>query len=44
MTLFEAYSKRLAISESVYAKSHAGEKMDTNRKLVTAKCLENVNR
>ena len=41
MTLFEAYKNRLAISESVYAKSHDGEKMDNNRKLVTAKCLEN---
>ena len=44
MTLFEAYKNRLAISESVYAKSHDGEKMDNNRKLVTAKCLENLNR
>ena len=44
MTLFEAYKNRLAISESVYSKSHDGEKMDNNRKLVTAKCLENLNR
>ena len=44
MTLYEAYAKRLAISESVFAKSHDGEKMDQNRKLVTAKCLENVNK
>lgn len=44
MTLFEAYKNRLSISESVYAKSHDGEKMDNNRKLVTAKCLENLNR
>lgn len=44
MTLFEAYKNRLAISESVYAKNHDGESMDSNRKLVTAKCLENLNR
>lgn len=44
MTLFEAYKNRLTISESVYSKAHDGEQMDRNRKLVTAKCLENVNR
>ena len=30
---------RLAISESVYKKAHAGQSMSQNRKLVTAKCL-----
>ena len=35
---------RLAIAESVYSKSHDGEGLDQNRKLVTAKCLENLNR
>jgi len=44
MTLFEAYSKRLAIAESVFASAHNNEKMDSNRKLVTAKCLENTNK
>lgn len=39
MTLFEAYKNRLAIAESVYSKSHDGEGLDQNRKLVTAKCL-----
>lgn len=42
--LFEAYKNRLAISESVYKKAHAGQSMSQNRKLVTAKCLENINR
>jgi len=42
MNLFEAYQKRLSISESVYSKSHNGEKMTQNRKLAVAKCLENV--
>lgn len=37
--LLEAYKNRLTISESVYAKSHNGEKLDNNRKLVVAKCL-----
>ena len=44
MTLFEAYKNRLAISEAYYSKAHDGEKMDQNRKFVTAKCLENVNK
>lgn len=43
-TLFEAYKNRLTVAESVYGKMHAGEKMSNNRKLVTAKCLENTNR
>ena len=42
MNLVEAYKKRLAISESVYGKAHNGAKMSNNRKLVTAKCLNNV--
>lgn len=42
MNLVEAYKKRIAISESVYSRSHGGAKMDNNRKLATAKCLQNV--
>ena len=42
MNLVEAYKKRLAISESVYSKAHDGAKMDNNRKIATAKCLQNV--
>lgn len=41
--LLEAYAKRLTIAESVYSKAHDGAKMDNHRKLVTARCLQNVN-
>lgn len=43
-SLFEAYKNRLSVSESVYGKMHNGERMSNNRKLVTAKLLENTNR
>lgn len=43
-SLFEAYKNRLAVAESVHKKMHLGESMTNNKKLVTAKCLENVNR
>lgn len=43
-SLFEAYKNRLAVANTVYGKMHGGETMSTNRKLVTAKALENVNR
>ena len=42
--LLEAYAKRLAISEQVYAKAHMNESMSKAKKLATAKCLENINR
>ena len=42
MNLLEAYSKRIAVSESVYAKQHNGEKMSNHKKLTVAKCLENT--
>lgn len=42
MTLVEQYKNRLNISESVYSRSHNGAKMDNNRKICTAKCLQNV--
>ena len=42
--LLEAYKNRLRVSESVYSRGHDGEKMDTQRKLVIAKCLENTNK
>lgn len=41
--LLEAYSKRIKIAESLYSKSHDGAAMDNNRKLVLARCLNNVN-
>ena len=37
--LLEAYKKRIAIAESVYGRNHGGAKMDTNRRIVVAKCL-----
>ena len=43
-SLFAAYRNRLKIAESVYGRAHGGEKMGNQRKLVTAKVLENVNR
>lgn len=43
-SLFEAYKNRLAVADTVYGKMHNGEKLTGNRKLVTAKVLENVNR
>ena len=42
--LMEAYKKRLAVAESVYAKSHNGEQMSNTRKLVTAVTLQNLNK
>lgn len=42
--LLEAYSKRLAVSESVYGKQHNGAKMDNHKKLTVAKVLENTNK
>ena len=43
-SLFEAYKNRLAVANTVHAKMHEGANMSNNKKLVTAKCLENVNR
>ena len=43
-SLFEAYKNRLAVANTVYSKAHNGESMSNNRKLVTAKVLENTNR
>ena len=42
--LVEAYKNRLAISESVYSRDHNGEKMGNNKKMVVAKCLDNISR
>lgn len=44
VNLLESYKGRLAVSESYYAKSHAGEKLSNNKKLVVAKLLENCNK
>ena len=44
MKLYEAYKNRLAVADQVFGKAHEGAKMDSNRKLVVAKVLENTNR
>ena len=44
MNLVEAYKKRIAVAESLYTKSHNGEAMSSNMKLVTAACLNNVSK
>lgn len=41
--LCEAYKKRLAISESVYSKTHNGENLSNAKKIAVARCLENIN-
>lgn len=43
-TLLEQYGKRLQVSEAVYKKSHLGESMDKQRKLVVATCLNNTSK
>ena len=42
--LLEAYAKRLNIAEKFYAGRHNGEVLSEQKKLVTAVCLNNVNR
>ena len=44
VNLLESYKGRLAVSESVYAKAHSGEKLSQNKKMVVAKLLDNQNR
>lgn len=44
VNLLESYKNRLAVSESTYARSHNGEKLSNNKKLVVAKLLENQNK
>lgn len=44
MTLTEKYAKRIKIAESVYSGSHQGQVMDSNRKLMVATTLNNVNK
>lgn len=44
MTLLETYSKRLAVSESVYKNAHSGEVLSDQKKLAVAMILNNTNR
>lgn len=43
-SLLETYSKRLAVSESVYQKANDGAAMDTNRKMAIAMVIHNQNK
>lgn len=43
INILEAYSKKLALSESVYAKTHNGESIPKTVKITTAKCIQTVN-
>lgn len=44
MNLLEKYQNRLNVSESFYSKHHNGAKLDSQKKLMIAKVLENTNR
>lgn len=44
MNLLEQYKGRLSVSESVYSRTHNGEKMDNHKKLVIAKVLDNTSK
>lgn len=39
--LLEKYSKKIKLAESVYAKTHNGERMDAMKQMTIAKCLDN---
>lgn len=43
VNLLEAYGKKLALSEQVYAKNHNGVTMPGSVKLATARCIQNAN-
>jgi hypothetical protein len=43
-SLLETYSKRLAVSESVFSKAHDGAPLDNHRKMAVAMVLNNTNR
>ena len=44
MTLLEKYSKRTAVAEGLYKKTHDGNSMPLNTKLTLAKCLQNTDK
>ena len=44
MNLLEQYKGRLSVTESVYSRTHNGEKMDNHKKLVIAKVLDNTSK
>ena len=42
--LLECYKNKLAVSEGYYSKTHNGEKLSMNKKMVVARLLENTNK
>ena len=42
MKITEAYAKKLAISEQVYAKEHGGRAMSESKKIAVARVLANT--
>ncbi len=42
VSLLEAYKDRLAVAEQVYSKTHLGESLSNQKKIATAKCLDNI--
>ena len=44
INVLEAYKNRLATADTVFSNTRVGAKMDTQRKIMVAKCLENTNR
>lgn len=44
MNLLEAYKNKLAVADSFYGKTHNGAKMDQQKKLITAMCLNNISK
>ena len=43
-TLLETYKNRITVAESVYSKSHSGDKLDSNKKLTLATVLNNTSK
>ena len=41
-TLLETYKNRISVAESVYSKTHEGNKLDSNKKLTLATVLNNT--
>ena len=44
MNLMESYKGRLSISEKYYAQQNNGARMSTQKKMITAMCLDNTAR
>ena len=42
MNIVEAYQKKLAVSEKVYAKEHGGRALAENKKIAIARVLANT--